>query len=227
MSSLEQVEKDVLAIARSDISDETIINQVKNNDVAAWEIIMRRHNQRLFRVARSILPDDDSAQDAMQESYISAYYKLDHYQDREKGSFTAWLTRITINEALMIKRKQKPVSLDYSDTGEDIPTSPQHEPEKQHANLELARLIEKAIDCLPDEFRSVFMLRAIQQCSTRETADSLSLKEATVKSRYHRARGLMQQELDQHIRHAGLQTFEFAGKRCDGIVERVMSRLMK
>lgn len=185
---------------------------------------MRRYNRRLFRTARSILKNNDAAQDAVQEAYISAFYKLDTYESR--GNFAAWLTRITVNKALMMKRKPDNRVADKLDNINDENLKASHaNPADALANKELAALIEMAIDNLPDIFRCVFVLRAVQQLSVQETADSLQIPEATVKSRFHRARNLMQDNLNQHMEQVGLQAFEFAGQRCDQIVQTVLKRL--
>jgi len=210
--------------AMEGLPDETAIELIGRGHARAYEIIMRRYNQRLFRTARSILKDDDAAQDAVQEAYISAYFKLDSYAS--SGSFGAWLTRITVNEALMIKRKpdnrvaDKPGNVDS-----ETLNAPRANPVDMQANKELAGLIETAIDALPDNFRSVFVLRAIQQLSVSETADCLNIQKETVKTRYHRARNLLQENLNQHIQEVGLHAFEFAGQRCDHIVHSVFKRL--
>ena len=202
------------------LSDEVVVERVRQGDIAAYEFIMRRYNQRLFRTARSILKNDAAAEDAVQEAYIAAFYKLGSYQSI--GKLGAWLSRITVNEALMIKRKPDNGQAELS----AVIDSQAHQhtnPSDLFANSELAGLIENAIDALPDEFRSVFVLRAVQQLSVRETAESLDLNETTVKTRFFRAREKMQQLLNPHIQGAGLHAFEFAGKRCDRIVRSVLS----
>ena len=206
------------------VPDEVVIKRIHDGDTRAYEIIMRRYNQRLFRAARSILKDDDAAQDAVQEAYIAASLKLDSY--RSSGSFGAWLTRITVNEALMIKRKpDNRVADGNRHNAHDGVAAAHSDPVESVANRQLAGLIEIAVDRLPGEFRSVFMLRAVQQLSVKETADSLGIPQATVKTRFHRARNLMQEQLNVHIQSAGLHVFEFAGRRCDRIVRVVLERL--
>ncbi|MDH5408899.1 MAG: RNA polymerase sigma factor [Gammaproteobacteria bacterium] len=214
------------AIDLESTSDEVAIEYVRSGNTAAFEVIMRRYNQRLYRVARSILLDNDAAQDAVQQAYIAAYYKLDSYT--EHTSFSAWLTRITINEALMIRRKHDNRIAENRDMHEaDKIAAKSNNPATIHANKELAVMIESAIGQLPEEFRYVFVLRAVQQLSTKETAESLDINEATVKTRLHRARNLMQLNLNEHIEQAGLHVFEFAGQRCDNIVRMVLERLRK
>jgi len=213
-------------IGTKEISDEQVIKLVSNGNCAAFEIIMRRYNQRLYRIARSILEDNDAAEDAVQQAYISAYYKLDNYT--HTGRFGAWLTRITINEALMIKRKPENINSKNSATIDNDKVSGLiTDPSTVYENKELAKLIESAIEHLPEEFRHVFVLRSIQQLSTKETADSLDINETTVKTRLHRARNIMQATLNKHIEKTGLYVYEFAGQRCDNIVNTVLKKLVE
>lgn len=211
----------------ADASDDTLVARARAGDVPAHELIMRRYNRRLFRVTRSILRDSDAAQDAMQDAYVRAFTHLDNY--RAPGNFAAWLTRIAVNEALMRHRKdQRYLPLAAADDESDHLTSPPvrtDTPEDLAAGGELRRLIEIAIDRLPDSFRTVFMLRAIEQLSVEETAASLEIPAATVKTRFHRARVLMQQALNDDIEAAGLKAFDFDGPRCDRIVQSVLERL--
>ncbi len=211
------------------IPDDDAIERIRAGDTESYEIIMRRYNQRLFRVARSILQDDDAAQDAVQKAHISAFFKLDRFAS--SGSFAAWLTRIAVNEALMIKRKDRIYKKQYDagnfiehESGE-LTAALRSDPADLAARSQIAQLIEQAVDQLPEDFRTVFVLRAIQQLSAKETAESLDIKEATVKTRYHRARKIMQVALNRHMDSAGLRAFEFAGKRCDSMVATVFKRI--
>jgi RNA polymerase sigma-70 factor (ECF subfamily) len=210
-------------------SDETLIARIRAGDASAYEPIMRRYNRRLFRITRSILSDGDDAQDAMQEAYVRSFTKLDEF--RPPGHFGAWLTRIAVNEALMIKRRRhRFVAHDGApseDNEERIAREPTPGPgtEDAAANGELRRLIEAAVDRLPADFRTVFVLRALEQLSVEETAVCLDIPAATVKTRFHRARGLMQQSLERHIEAASLNVFDFAGPRCDRMVATVLARL--
>lgn len=207
-------------------SDDAIIQRVLNGETEDYALILRRYNQRLFRVARSILLDDALAEDALQEAYVAAYRKLPRYQAR--GSFGSWLTRITINEARMSRRKHGRYR--ETDIAEEQPATwidphATSNPAQRSANGELAALLESAMQQLPESFRLVFMLRGVQQLSVDETASCLGIPAATVKTRYHRANNLMQQALTPHIANAGLQVYEFAGKRCDKMVALVLRRL--
>jgi len=209
----------------AEISDEAVLARVRAGDVQAYEIIIRRYNRRLFRVTRSILRDDDAAQDAMQDAYVRAFTRLASF--RAPGSFGAWLTRIAVNEALMSKRKDRRYTPLADDEDEDAAPMPvrTETPEDLAAGGELRHLIEAAVDRLPHGFRTVFVLRAIEQLSVDETAVCLDIEPATVKTRFHRARGLMQQALRGHIEAAGLKAFDFDGPRCDRIVAAVLERL--
>lgn len=220
---MENITADVHELTTSEFnpqSDDAIVEQVRSGNTVAYEVIMRRYNQRLYRVARSILRSADEAEDAVQAAYIRAYFKLDSYVPG--GKFGAWITRITVNEALMINRKRGKAQQDID---VDQLASTSAGPAELSANRQLAELIENAIDKLPSDFRMVFMLRAVQQLSIQETAACLDIPQATVKTRFHRARVLMQQMLNIHIVSAGLHAFEFAGHRCDRIVKTVFERL--
>jgi RNA polymerase sigma-70 factor (ECF subfamily) len=209
--------------------DETLIARMRAGDTSAYEIMLRRYNRRLFRVTRGILRDDDDAQDAMQQAYVRAFTNLGDY--RAPGNFGAWITRIAVNEALMKKRRDKRFAprdaappQDEDDAAAEQP-APGAGTEDLAANGELRRLIEAAVDRLPESFRTVFILRAIEQLSVEETAVCLDIPAPTVKTRFHRARGLMQQALARHVEAAGLDAFDFAGPRCDRMVETVFARL--
>jgi len=210
----------------SDIkTDESIIENILAGNLHSFELIMRRYNQRLYRVAYSVLGDADAAQDAVQQAYIKAYFKLDTYVKTK--SFSAWITKITLNEALMIKRKPDNRDTEMNhDIDQEFSAEKTDDPANIGANKELTLLIESAINKLPDDFRHVFVLRAIQSLSVKEISECLEIKESTVKTRYHRARNLMQQNLNVHIEQAGLQVFEFAGKRCDNIVNSVLNKII-
>lgn len=215
-----------IEVVPADDSDDALVARARAGDLPAYERLMRRHNRRLFRVTRGILRDSDAAQDAMQEAYVRAFTNLDGY--RTPGNFAAWLTRIGVNEALMRQRKDRryaPLPSAAEDEEIPAPSSRTQTPEDLAAGGELRRLIETAIDRLPDGFRTVFMLRAIEQLSVEETAASLDIPAATVKTRFHRARTLMQQALQNDIEAAGLTAFDFDGPRCDRIVAAVLQRL--
>ncbi len=210
------------------VTDALLIQQILTGSQPPYEEIMRRHNQRLFRLARSILRNDAEAMDAVQEAYITAFNQLHTLNDT--NAFAAWLARIAKNEALMRHRKNSRMTTMDDQQLETVielysMNNPLNQPDSDLANQQIKKLIEDNIDKLPDTFRSVFMLRAIEQCSIRETAEILEIKEATVKTRYHRAKILLQQELNKYIEKAGLSVHEFAGERCDSIVKNVLIKM--
>ena len=199
-----------------------------NGDLSAYERIMRRYNQRLFRLARSIVTVDAEAMDVVQESYITAYQHLSELQNPD--SLGGWLARIVRNAALMHLRKTRRYqTMDDSDFDKVLhltrPVQQQMQPDRELANAQLRHILEDCIDELPDAFRSVFMLRAVEQCSVTEVAEVLDIKEATVKTRFHRARMLLQQKLLDYGDAASIGIHEFAGHRCDTIVRNVLERL--
>lgn len=217
----------IVAARNLSLRDSEIIEEIKRGKPNAFEIIMRRYNQRLYRIARSILKNEAEAEDSVQDAYIKAYTLLDSFIGPQ--GFSAWLTKITVNEALMRLRKTKRIAtygfIENLPESTDEIVSPMPNPERLAANHQFRQLLEKAIDALPDDFRTVFVLRAVEQLSTQETADYLDLKVATVKTRLHRAKKLLQQQLNTAIDKALFTTYQFAGNRCDHIVNRVLQKI--
>ncbi|HEX7219905.1 MAG TPA: RNA polymerase sigma factor [Burkholderiales bacterium] len=219
-----------LAIAR-DTPDAELAHRVHGGDTAAFEILMRRYNRTLFRTARAILRDDAEAEDALQEAYLQAYQAIGGW--RGEAKLSTWLARIVANEALMRLRKQarraEIVPLQSSATLEglnEIPdTDMKKTPDREAERLEMRRLLETQIDALPDDYRAVFMLRAVEELTVEETAKVLGIPEATVRSRLFRARSLLREGLASRIDLACEEAFAFAGERCDRIVANVMKRL--
>ena len=200
-------------------------------DPAAFEALMRRHNRVLFRTARAILRDDAEAEDAVQEAYVQAYRSLGDF--RAEAQLSTWLARIVVNEALMRLRKHKRradiVPMQSSATVvalEQIPDSDMGKgPETSAARSEMRRLLEVQIDALPDAYRTVFVLRAVEELSVEEAAAILDIPPATVRTRFFRARSLLRESLAQKIDVACEDAFSFAGERCDRIVARVLQRI--
>ena len=203
------------------LDDAEIVAQVLAGDAALFELVMRRYNRMLFRLARSIVRDDDEARDVVQAAYVSAYYHLSQF--RGPHGFRSWLARIAINEAYARTRRAAPV-LD-PDQILTLPALDAAEPENAMIGNDLLRIVQAAIDRLPEEFRSVFMLRGVEQLSIAETAALLDLKPATVKTRFHRARRLLQEALNRKLDHAARETFRFDGARCDAVVAAVLKRI--
>ncbi|GAP65074.1 RNA polymerase, sigma-24 subunit, ECF subfamily [Mizugakiibacter sediminis] len=207
------------------VPDAELVARVCRGDLGAYGTIMRRYNRRLYRAARGILAHDGDAEDAVQDAYVAAYYKLHTFA--EPHDLGAWLTRIAVNEACMKLRKRRPqTSLDEDGSGRE-PLHTHHGADPAgHAEAEQARrLLEAAIDRLPDAFRAVFVLRALEQMDVAETAACLQLNEATVKTRYHRARNLLRADLLARLSVDSVDAFAFDGARCDRIVQRVGARL--
>jgi RNA polymerase sigma-70 factor (ECF subfamily) len=211
-----------------EMSDNDLVQGVRDGNHAYFEVLMRRYNQRLYRVARSIIHDDLEAEDVIQQAYINAYLHLAQFADRAK--FSTWLTRIAIHEALSRVRKASRM-LPLEDGGEGVEsvadqiTSPSQDPEQAAYGQELAREIERAVAQLPDAFRGVFMLREVEGLSTLETAECLGLNEDTVKTRLHRARALLRRELTARIGDSAARAFAFHAPRCDRVVATVCARL--
>ena len=213
---------------REDWTDEHVVERVLRGEPALYELLMRRHNQRLYRVARSILRDDAEAEDVMQDAYVRAYQNLSSFEGRAK--FSTWLTRIAVHEAIARSRKRARFqSLDSSDSSNGdamnsaISSGPS--PEKGTYDRELSAVIEKAVLSLPDEYRLVFMLRDVEGMSTEETAQSLNLTQENVKVRLHRAHAKLRKHLYSAVGATAARCFQFHAVRCDRVVSGVFQTL--
>lgn len=212
-------------------SDMHLVSRAIARDPDAFRTIMQRNNRRLYRIARGMVRDDFEAEDVVQEAYVRAFSHLGAF--RGKSSLSTWLSRITVNEALGRLRKrrrtQKASLLSGDPTEAEIirfPGSPDVEdPERTIAQRQILRLVEQAADHLPEGFRVVFVARVIEGMSVGETAEVLGLRPQTVKTRLHRARGLVRKELHAKIGPILLDAFPFAGRRCDRLTLAVMKRL--
>ncbi|MGZ3421876.1 MAG: RNA polymerase sigma factor [Polyangiales bacterium] len=209
------------------LSDEDVVARVLAGELALFEVVMRRHNQRVFRAARSIVKDDAEAEDVMQESYLLAFQHLSDFAGRAR--FSTWLTRIVVHEALKRVRKGKRITFeeDMDDNAGDTPSGGaiSTDPEKLAGDRELARAIEQAVETLPDVFRAVFVLRAVEQMSVSETAQALGVPEDTVKTRLHRARAAIQKQLVARTDSLTPAIYDFHLSRCDRVVDAVLGRL--
>ena len=210
------------------LSDEQVVGRVLEGDKASFEIVMRRYNQRLYRVARSILRNDAEAEDVVQDAYVRAYQHLRQFAGRAK--FSTWLTRIAVHEALArVRRGERFVDLEPApDSKEDpmnaIPTK-SADPEQRASNTELRHLLEEAIDALPENYRAVFMLRDVENMSTEEAAECLETSVDNVKTRLHRARAMLRRKLYARAGATGPSAFQFMAIRCDRVVARVFERI--
>jgi len=204
---------------------------VAGND-AAFAQIMRRFNRLMFRTARAILKNDDDAQDAVQEAYLRAWRALATF--RADAKLSTWLVRIVVNEALGRLRKGGAqvvplhVALDADGETLEMPmqANPDEQPEHEVMRAQVRQQIEARIDALPDSFRTVFMLRAVEELSVEEVALALGIPEATVRSRFFRARGILREGLSRDIDMAIGVAFSFAGERCDRIVANVLAKMV-
>ena len=215
----------------STLSDVDIVKRVRAGERALFEILMRRHNQRLYRAARAVVNDEHDVEDVMQQAYINAFTHL--HQFEERSQFSTWLTRITLNEAFGRRRKVQSESMARvsdvvgKDAGEFMETvrSPQPDPERQAYTQELRRVLEEAVDALPETYRLVFMLRDVEGLSTSETGDGLGLGEEAVKTRLHRARAMVRRAVTARIGEVAADTFQFHAPRCDRVVAAVLARI--
>jgi RNA polymerase sigma-70 factor, ECF subfamily len=210
------------------LSDAEIVARVCDGETSLFEVLMRRHNQRVYRAARAIVKDEAEAEDVMQQAYINAFVHLKQFESR--AQFSTWLTRITIYEALARRRKQRPEETlginddDIDDAAGSMRTS-DVSPERQAYSGELGRMIEDAVDALPETYRSVFMLREVEGLSTSETAEGLGVGEEAVKTRLHRARAMVRRTLTDRLGGSASLAFQFHAPRCDRVVAAVLSEI--
>ena len=218
---------------QKDTDDATLARLIGEGDQAAFALLMRRYNQLLFRTARAILRDDTEAEDALQDAYLLAYRGIGQF--RGEARLSTWLTRIVVNEAVARARKssrraevmQLHAGVINEDFDEEIEmtSGAAESPESGAMRAQARQLLEKAIDDLPDVFRTVFVLRAVEEMSGDEVAVCLDIPEATVRSRFFRARAMLRAALAHDIDLAFEQVFSFDGARCDRIVNGVLARL--
>lgn len=203
------------------LSDEEIVSRILAGETGLFELIMRRYNERLYRTVRSVLRDEAEAEDAMQQAYVDGFQHLADFAGRSR--FSTWLTRIALNEALARRRRAQP-DAPGDDVMEHLP-DPRSSPEQRASDHELRSVLQVAIDRLPEHFRTVFVLREVQGLSVAETAESLDLKEDTVKTRLHRARILLQHAILQAAEPQLSGSLPFPAPRCDRVVAAVLRRL--
>ncbi len=214
--------------ALTKLSDIQVVQRVLEGEKELFEILLRRYNQRLFRVIRSYIHSDDDVMDILQDSYVKAYTKLGQFNN--ESSFSTWLIRIAINEALQQIRKNKRILVNYGRTERlenvfNLPDTNQMNPEKQTIRTETRALVEEAVDRLPEKYRVVFMLHQVEGLSNPEIAACLKLSDSNVKVRLHRAKTLLKDEIFKTTHDASI--FEFGNYRCDFIVEEVMKRIQR
>ena len=217
-----------VATSQEPLSDEEVVTRVLAGETGMFEIVMRRHNQRLYRVARSILRNDGEAEDVMQDAYVRAYEHLDQFAGKAK--FSTWLTRIAVHEALARQHRGtryqelEPMS-DREGDPMDRFASLAPGPEQQASSSEIRRLLEEAVEKLPDVYRSIFMLRDVEEMSTTEAAAALDITEENAKVRLHRARALLRKSLYAQAGMERKEAFTFHAVRCDRVVKNVFERI--
>jgi RNA polymerase sigma-70 factor (ECF subfamily) len=218
-------------IVASGVADTDLVARARKRDETAIRSIMQANNQKLYRLARGILRDDGEAEDVVQEAYVRAFTHLEEF--RGDSALATWLARIAINEALGRLRRRRPeiewtslppgvleaqiIQFPHSGTSED--------PEKSMAQRQIKQVVEDAIDELPEAFRIVFITRVVEGMNVEETSEILGLKPETVKTRLHRARTLLRDNVEKKIGPVVMQAFPFAGKRCERLTDAVLKRL--
>ncbi len=213
------------------LDDEALVARAREGDEGAVRALVRRHNRQLFRVARGVVRDDGEAEDIVQETYVRAFTRLESF--RGSAAFATWLTRIALNEALGRLRRRRPAAdlaqLDTACNGAQVimfPTSPiPSNPEHEAGREQVRKVLERAVDELPDPFRMTFILREVQGLSTEETATRLAILPETVKTRLHRARRLLRANIEKTLSPRFADLFPFDGERCVRMADRVIDRL--
>src|SRR5262252_2565361 len=210
------------------ISDDDVVSRVRAGETGLYEMLMRRYNQRLFRVIRSVVMNDDEAEDVLQEAWVRAYEHLDQFAGR--ASFSTWVTRIAFHKALARTRKNRRWTPLENPEGEIMAEAERRQttaetPEMQAERSQLGRMLQAAVDGLPETYRSVFVLREVEQLSTTETAECLELSEEAVKTRLHRSRALLRRDLESRLGTAISEAYAFLGERCDRTVMCVLQRI--
>jgi RNA polymerase sigma-70 factor (ECF subfamily) len=204
------------------LSDADLVRRIRAGETGLFELVMRRYNQRLFRVLRAVLRDDAEAEDVLQESYVRAYAHLGQLENPER--LASWLTHIAVHEAkARIRRRARVV--DLKEVTLRAVRSEAVDPEQETLGKQLQRVLASALDGLPLGYRTVFALRDLEGLSTAQVAEALGLSEQAVKMRLHRARAALRAGLYEEIGAAALPPFSFDGERCDRIVANVLARL--
>lgn len=210
------------------VTDDDLVSRVRAGEKGLYEMLMRRYNQRIFRVIRSVVTNDDEAEDVLQEAWVRAYEHLDQFAGR--ASFSTWVTRIAFHEALARTRNSRRWIPLENPGGEIMAEAERRQttsetPEREAERDQLGRMLKAAVDALPETYRTVFVLREVEQLSTMETAECLELSEEAVKTRLHRSRALLRRDLNSRIGPAITEAYAFLGARCDRVVMRVLKRI--
>lgn len=210
-----------------ELSDHAIIQRVLAGEVSLYELLVRRYNQRLYRVVRAVLRDDSETEDVMQEAYVRAFQHLAQFEER--STFSTWLIRIAVHEALARSKRAARLTLtDFEDaetTPAELLTTNERSPEMHAANAQTRDLLERAILALPERYRIIIVMRDVEELSTSETAAALDLTEENVKIRLHRARAMVRRELFTRAGASSTSAFEFHAIRCNRLTAEVMRRV--
>lgn len=228
---MEMETKTYTLAANHSASDEDIVKKVLEGDINFYEVIMRRYNQRLFRIGHAYLKDEDEIEDAIQSAYLKAYEQLNNFQGR--SSFSTWLIRIYINEILQGLKKKKRFQnyFDYDSLNNntfdppEAATDTMNNPYNSTLNNELKDILEKAVDELPEKYRVVFIMREIEDMSISETSKCLNITEANVKVRLNRAKNILRENLSQYYHYKDVYNFNLV--ICDRIVANVFKKIRK
>jgi RNA polymerase sigma-70 factor (ECF subfamily) len=209
--------------AAPELTDETVVRRVLGGESELFELLMRRYNQRLFRVVRGVIDDAAEAEDVLQDAWVRAFEHLASF--RGEAQFSTWLARIAVHEAFArLKRGRRFVDL-QPETEASLPASGLLDPERVTASVELRGVLESVVGAMPSAYRAVFLMREVEGLSTAETAACLEISEEAVKVRLHRAKARLRSDLDQRLGDTSASLFGFAGWRCDRTVAAVMARI--
>ena len=207
-------------------TDESLVTRARAGDSAAFELLMRRHNQRVFRVVRSVLRDTDDIEDVIQQAYLQAFLHLDQFGGNARWS--TWLCRIAINEALArLRQRGRFVSIEAvsEEAMANLSKGSGGDPERTASGREFSKMVEQAIDELPDIYRSVLILREVEGMTTEETASVLDVQTDVIKTRLHRARASLREAIEDRIGEQMQNSYTFGNERCDRVVAAVLARL--
>jgi len=209
------------------LSDEEVVGRILQGEISLFEVIMRRYNQRLYRVARAILRNDGDAEDVVQDAYVRAYEHLAQFAG--KAAFSTWLTRIAVHEALARKRRngrlEELEAVQNKDAYSSILKASAPNPESESAQHQTRQLLEESIEALPADYRTVVVMRDVEEMNVAETAAILEVSEALVKTRLHRAHAMLRKQLYARAQGRVADLYPFLGARCDRMVKRVFERI--
>jgi len=215
-----------VAFGSADDTDEALVNRARAGDRAAFELLMRRHNQRVFRVVRSVLRDTDDIEDVIQQAYVQAFLHLDQFGGNARWS--TWLCRIAINEALARLRQRGrfvPFEAVSEEAMANVSKVASGDPERTASGREFGKMVEQAIDELPEIYRAVLIMREVEGMTTEETASILDVQTDVIKTRLHRARASLRDAIEDRIGEQMKNSYTFGNERCDRVVAAVLARL--